>query len=66
MLMFRTTTILVLSQVSVLKPVSRVIVAGGAGTWFTFGYLIYVIVGVIIADFACSNLANRLTKGVIG
>jgi heme/copper-type cytochrome/quinol oxidase subunit 1 len=42
------TVFLVLSQISVLKPaVSRVIAAGGAGTWFTFGYLMYVIVGVI-------------------
>ena len=42
------TVFLVLSQISVLKPeVSRVIATGGAGTWFTFGYLMYVIVGVI-------------------
>jgi hypothetical protein len=24
-----------------------VIAAGGAGTWFTFGYVMYVVVGVI-------------------
>jgi uncharacterized ion transporter superfamily protein YfcC len=31
-----------------LKPeISRVIAAGGAGTWFTFGYIIYIVVGVI-------------------
>jgi hypothetical protein len=42
------TTFLVLSQASLLKPeISRVIAAGGAGTWFTFGYIIYIIVGVI-------------------
>jgi heme/copper-type cytochrome/quinol oxidase subunit 1 len=42
------TVFLVLSQISVLKlEVSRVIAAGGAGTWFMFGYLMYVIVGVI-------------------
>jgi putative flippase GtrA len=42
------TVFLVLSQISILKPeVSRVIAAGGAGTWFMFGYLMYVIVGVI-------------------
>jgi hypothetical protein len=42
------TIFLVLSQISFLKPeVSRVIASGGAGTWFTFGYLIYIIVGVI-------------------
>jgi hypothetical protein len=42
------TAFLVLSQVSILKPeVSRVIASGGAGTWFTFGYLAYIVVGVI-------------------
>jgi hypothetical protein len=42
------TAFLVLSQVSFLKPeVSRVIAAGGAGTWFTFGYIMYIVVGVI-------------------
>ena len=42
------TTFLVLSQASLLKPeISRVIAAGGAGTWFTFGYIIYIVVGVI-------------------
>ncbi len=31
-----------------LKPeISRVIAAGGAGTRFTFGYVIYIVVGVI-------------------
>jgi uncharacterized ion transporter superfamily protein YfcC len=38
----------VLSQISLLKPeVSRVIAAGGAGTWFTFGYIMYIVVGFI-------------------
>lgn len=42
------TILLVIGQASFMKPeVSRVIAAGGAGTWFTFGYLIYLIVGVI-------------------
>jgi hypothetical protein len=42
------TAFLVMSQISFLKPeVSRVIAAGGAGTWFTFGYIIYIVVGVI-------------------
>ena len=42
------TAFLVVSQVSILKPeVSRVIASGGAGTWFTFGYLSYIIIGVI-------------------
>ena len=42
------TVFLVLGQISILKPeVSRVIASGGAGTWFTFGYLTYIVVGVI-------------------
>lgn len=42
------TILLIIGQASFMKPeVSRVIAAGGAGTWFTFGYLIYLIVGVI-------------------
>jgi hypothetical protein len=42
------TLFLVLSQISTLKPeVSRVIASGGAGTWFTFGYLSYIVIGVI-------------------
>jgi hypothetical protein len=42
------TAFLVLSQTSFLKPeVSRVIASGGAVTLFTFGYLIYIVAGVI-------------------
>jgi hypothetical protein len=42
------TVFLVLSQISILKPeISRVIAAGGAGTWFTFGYVMYIVVGVV-------------------
>jgi hypothetical protein len=42
------TAILVLGSISFMTPsVSRVIAGGGAGTWFTFGYLIYISVGVI-------------------
>ena len=42
------TAFLVLTQISFLKPeISGVIAAGGAGTWFTFGYIIYIVVGVI-------------------
>ena len=42
------TVFLVLGQVSILKPeVSRVIASGGAGTWFTFGYLSYILFGVL-------------------
>jgi hypothetical protein len=42
------TIFLIFSQIYILKPeISRVISAGGAGTWFTFGYIMYVVVGVI-------------------
>jgi hypothetical protein len=42
------TAFLVLSQISFLKPeVSKVMAAGSAGTWLTFGYIIYILIGVI-------------------
>ena len=42
------TGFIVLGEISFLTPgVSRAVAAGGAGTWFTFGYLIYISVGVI-------------------
>jgi hypothetical protein len=42
------TIFLVLGQISIIKPeISRVIAGGGAGTWLTFGYIIYIVVGVI-------------------
>lgn len=42
------TGFLILSQMSFLKPeVSKVMAAGSAGTWLTFGYEIYIVVGVI-------------------
>lgn len=42
------TILLIIGQATFMKPeVSRVIAAGGVGTWFTFGYLIYLIVGVV-------------------
>jgi hypothetical protein len=38
----------VLGQFAWLKPeVSRVIAGGSAGTWFTVGYVTYLVVGVI-------------------
>ena len=37
-----------LGQISIIKPeVSRVIAGGEAGTRFTFGYITYIVVGVI-------------------
>lgn len=42
------TLYIVLGQIAFLKPeVSRVIALGSAGTWFTMGYLTYLIVGVV-------------------
>ena len=42
------TAVIVVGQAYFLKPeISRVIASGGAGTWFTFGYLIYISVGII-------------------
>src|ERR1051325_8122162 len=59
------TIFLVLSQASLLKPeISRVIAAGGAGTWFTFGYIIYIIVGVI--GVAVSALFYYYIERVLG
>jgi hypothetical protein len=59
------TVFLVLSQISVLKPeVSRVIAAGGAGTWFTFGFIMYIVVGVI--GVAVSALFYYYLEKVMG
>ncbi|HEX7032296.1 MAG TPA: hypothetical protein VF172_04795 [Nitrososphaera sp.] len=56
------TIFLVLGQISIIKPeVSRVIAGGGAGTWFTFGYLIYIVVGVI--GVAVSSLFYHYLEG---
>lgn len=42
------TVFIIFGEISVLEPgVSRVIAAGGAGTWFTLGYVMYIVVGVI-------------------
>ena len=47
-IMVALTVFLVISQISFLTPeISRVISSGGAGTWFTFGYIMYIVVGVI-------------------
>ncbi len=59
------TIFLVLGQISIIKPeVSRVIAAGGAGTWFTFGYLTYIVVGVI--GVAVSSLFYHYLGGRSG
>ncbi len=42
------TVFLVLGQISLMKPeVSRIIAAGGVGNWFTLGYTMYLVIGVI-------------------
>jgi len=60
------TVFLVLGQISILKPeVSRVIASGGAGTWFTFGYLSYILVGVIgvaVSSVFYHYLAGSFTR----
>lgn len=59
------TVFLVLGQISFIKPeVSRVIAAGGAGTWFTFGYVMYIMVGVI--GVAVSALFYHYLEGALG
>lgn len=59
------TVFLVLGQVSFIKPeVSRVMAAGGAGTWFTFGYVMYIIVGVM--GVAVSSLFYHYLENVLG
>ncbi|AIF82979.1 hypothetical protein NTE_00903 [Candidatus Nitrososphaera evergladensis SR1] len=59
------TIFLLLSQISFLKPeISRVIAGGGAGTWFTFGYVMYIIIGVI--GVAVSALFYHYLENVVG
>lgn len=59
------TAFLIVSQASFLKPeISRVIAGGGAGTWFTFGFIMYVSVGVI--GVAVSSLFYHYLEGVMG
>ena len=59
------TVFLILSQISILKPeVSRVIAADGAGTWLTFGYVMYIVVGVI--GMAVSALFYYYLEKVMG
>ena len=58
------TIFLVLGQISVIKPeISRVIAAGGAGTWFTLGFVMYIIVGV--TGVAVSSLFYHYLENVV-
>lgn len=59
------TVFLVLGQASFMKPeVSRVMAAGGAGTWFTFGYVMYIIVGIL--GVAVSAIFYHYLESVLG
>lgn len=59
------TIFLVLGQISFIKPeVSKVMAAGGAGTWFTFGYVMYIVVGVM--GVAVSALFYHYLENVFG
>jgi hypothetical protein len=59
------TIYLIPGQISLIKPeVSRVIAAGNAGTWFTFGYILYIVVGVI--GVAVSALFYLYLERVLG
>jgi len=59
------TLYLVLGQLTFLKPeVSRVIAFGSAGTWFTVGYALYFIVGVI--GVAVTALFYNHIENVLG
>jgi hypothetical protein len=59
------TIFLILGQISLIKPdISRVIAAGGVGTWFTFGFILYIVVGVI--GIAVSALFYLYIERIIG
>ncbi|MEO9295541.1 MAG: hypothetical protein ABI347_08075 [Nitrososphaera sp.] len=67
-------TILVLGQATFMKPeVSRVIAAGGAGMWFTFGNIIYITVGVIAVAVSAifyhflggSDIESKIPKSLV-
>lgn len=58
------TVFLVLGQASFKPEVSRVMPAGGAGTWFTFGYVMYIVVGIM--GVAVSALFYHYIENVLG
>jgi hypothetical protein len=64
------TATLVIGSIFFMKPdVARVIAAGGVGTWFTFGYLIYIAVGVIgvaVSALFYHLLGTTKTSSVLG
>jgi hypothetical protein len=58
------TVFLVLGQVYFKPEISRVMAAGGAGTWLTFDYIMYIVVGVI--GVAVSALFYHYLENVLG
>lgn len=64
------TAILVIGSVSFMQPdVARVIAGGGPGTWFTFGYLVYIAVGVVgvaVSALFYHLLGTRKISSVLG
>ncbi|MER5174628.1 MAG: hypothetical protein ABJB76_08510 [Candidatus Nitrosocosmicus sp.] len=59
------TIYLILGQISLIKPeVARVIAGGNAGTWFTIGYILYIVVGVL--GVAVSSLFYLYLERVLG
>ncbi len=64
------TLYVVLGQLWFLRPeVSRVIAFGSAGTWFTVGYALYFIVGVLgvaVTALFYNHIENTLGKPYMG
>ncbi len=58
------TIFLILGDISLKPEISRVIPAGGAGNWFTLGYTMYIVIGVI--GVAVSALFYLYIERVIG
>ncbi len=54
----------VIGQIYVKPEVSRVIAFGSAGTWFTIGYIMYILVGVI--GVAVSALFYHYIENTLG
>jgi hypothetical protein len=55
---------IVISQIYVKPEVSRVIAFGSAGMWFTIGYVMYIVVGVI--GVATSALFYNYIENILG
>jgi hypothetical protein len=55
---------IILGQFYIKPEFSRVIAFGSAGMWFTFGYIMYILVGVI--GVALSSLFYHYIENVLG